>query len=89
MFFLLVNFDLESVRCYPVLTDDDKPDSVDAGWMDGDLALVGALVTGPGVLDLKSPVVWVLKVEGEPGIGAIGLHADREEMEFLLVPPDP
>ncbi len=59
------------------ITNYDEPNSVDARWMDGNLALVGALIARTGELDLQPPVVWMLKMEREPRVRAVRLHAHR------------
>lgn len=60
------------------ITDNDEPDRVNARRMNRNLTLVDALITWPGVLDLKSPVVWVLEMQREPWVGAVSLHANRQ-----------
>ena len=57
--------------------------------MNGDLAFIDALVTGPGVFNLQTPVVWVLEVKGKAGIGAVGLHTNCQKMQLLLVSSHP
>jgi hypothetical protein len=70
-------------------TCDDEPDGVDAGRMDGDLALVNAFVAWPGEFDLQPPIVGMLEVERKSRVGAVRLHADGEQVELLLVTAHP